>query len=282
MKLLVSVRSMEEAQAALEGGADLIDIKEPNRGPLGKARDSVIAAIVEVVAGRRPVSAAMGELCDANYLMACAETNTTCTPRRFANGILASYPPPGFADGGQGGAHTIDPKEDNSLHRSSYAIAPSGLDFVKFGLANSAIGPWCDQFLNLRAASCSTVVPTAYADWERSGSPPVGRIAAFVVEHQFPVLLIDTCIKDGCNLLSWLNRDSLEHLVGFLRDSGCGVALAGSLTERDIDVIAAVRPEWIAVRGAVCTNSDRKCRIDVNRVRRFKAALPTSDTRDRG
>ena len=64
MKLLVSVRSVEEALAALDGGADLIDVKEPENGPLGKATDEVIAEIVQYVAGRRPVSAAMGELLD--------------------------------------------------------------------------------------------------------------------------------------------------------------------------------------------------------------------------
>ncbi len=61
-RLLVSVRSATEAMAAFAGGADLIDIKEPSRGPLGRADDAVIAAIVAAVAGRRPVSAALGEL----------------------------------------------------------------------------------------------------------------------------------------------------------------------------------------------------------------------------
>src|SRR4051794_40361758 len=65
MKLLVSVRSAEEALAALEGGADLIDVKEPNRGPLGRADDEVIEAVIKAVDGRAPVSAAMGELKDA-------------------------------------------------------------------------------------------------------------------------------------------------------------------------------------------------------------------------
>lgn len=64
MNLLVSVRSAEEALAALEGGADVIDVKEPSRGPLGKADDAVIAEVIAAVAGRRPVSAAMGELQD--------------------------------------------------------------------------------------------------------------------------------------------------------------------------------------------------------------------------
>jgi uncharacterized protein (UPF0264 family) len=66
MKLLVSVRSAEEALAALEGGADVIDIKEPARGSLGRADDAIIAATLQVVAGRRTVSAACGELLEAN------------------------------------------------------------------------------------------------------------------------------------------------------------------------------------------------------------------------
>jgi uncharacterized protein (UPF0264 family) len=62
--LLVSVRSAEEAEAALAGGADVIDVKEPSRGSLGRADDTTIADVVRGVAGRRPVSAALGELRD--------------------------------------------------------------------------------------------------------------------------------------------------------------------------------------------------------------------------
>src|SRR4051794_20645147 len=63
--LLVSVRDAAEAAAALRGGADVIDVKEPRRGPLGRADDATVAAVVAAVAGRRPVSAALGELADA-------------------------------------------------------------------------------------------------------------------------------------------------------------------------------------------------------------------------
>jgi uncharacterized protein (UPF0264 family) len=60
--LLVSVRSTAEAIAAVEGGADLVDVKEPSRGSLGRADDAAVAAIVQAVGGRKPVSAAWGEL----------------------------------------------------------------------------------------------------------------------------------------------------------------------------------------------------------------------------
>ena len=60
--LLVSVRSAREARAALAGGAVLIDVKEPSRGPLGRAPDTAIRAVLKQVAPHCPVSAALGEL----------------------------------------------------------------------------------------------------------------------------------------------------------------------------------------------------------------------------
>jgi (5-formylfuran-3-yl)methyl phosphate synthase len=63
-RLLVSVRDREEALAALEGGADLIDIKEPTRGALGAAETAVWNEIRTAVDGRAPLSVALGELRD--------------------------------------------------------------------------------------------------------------------------------------------------------------------------------------------------------------------------
>lgn len=62
--LLVSVRSAAEARAAMAGGASVIDVKEPAHGALGRAADAVIAEVVVAVAGRCPVSAALGELAE--------------------------------------------------------------------------------------------------------------------------------------------------------------------------------------------------------------------------
>jgi len=61
-RLLVSVRSAEEAREALAGGAEIIDIKEPADGSLGAAVPGVRAEIVREVAGESPVTAALGEL----------------------------------------------------------------------------------------------------------------------------------------------------------------------------------------------------------------------------
>lgn len=59
--LLASVRTPEEALAALAGGADIIDLKEPARGALGRLPDAMIRAILAALAARRPTSATIGD-----------------------------------------------------------------------------------------------------------------------------------------------------------------------------------------------------------------------------
>lgn len=59
--LLVSVRSANEVESALAGGANLIDVKEPSKGPLAPAEAEVVAAVIAKVKGKVPVSAALGE-----------------------------------------------------------------------------------------------------------------------------------------------------------------------------------------------------------------------------
>jgi (5-formylfuran-3-yl)methyl phosphate synthase len=61
-QLLVSVRSPLEARAAVAGGADIIDVKEPSRGSLGQADPAVWQSVRSVVPRSIPVSVALGEL----------------------------------------------------------------------------------------------------------------------------------------------------------------------------------------------------------------------------
>lgn len=60
-KLLISVRSVEEARIAFEAGADIIDVKEPTKGSLGRSDVSTMQEIADIVAGKAPLSIALGE-----------------------------------------------------------------------------------------------------------------------------------------------------------------------------------------------------------------------------
>ena len=64
MQLLVSVANPAEARHALDGGADLIDAKDPSSGALGAVSLDTLRQIHTVVAGRRVVTAALGDAID--------------------------------------------------------------------------------------------------------------------------------------------------------------------------------------------------------------------------
>ncbi len=80
MRLLVSVKNAEEAMAALAGGADLIDAKDPAAGALGAVSLDVLRDIHSTVAGLRPVSAALGDAIDER--LSSATRGHTRSPAR--------------------------------------------------------------------------------------------------------------------------------------------------------------------------------------------------------
>ena len=62
IQLLASVRDAAEAETAIGAGADIIDLKAPNRGALGALAPEIIDACVRSVGGRAPLSATIGDL----------------------------------------------------------------------------------------------------------------------------------------------------------------------------------------------------------------------------
>ena len=64
MELLVSVSNAAEAQAAVEGGAGIIDAKDPFAGALGAVQPEVFSQICAAVDASRLVTAALGDAHD--------------------------------------------------------------------------------------------------------------------------------------------------------------------------------------------------------------------------
>jgi uncharacterized protein (UPF0264 family) len=61
MRLLVSVRDVRDADAAVRGGAEIVDAKDPRRGALGPVTPRTLARIRAAVPPGIPVSAALGD-----------------------------------------------------------------------------------------------------------------------------------------------------------------------------------------------------------------------------
>ena len=221
-RLLVSVRAAAEARAALDAGVHLIDVKEPQRGSLGAADGRQVADVLSTVAGRVPVSAAMGEL--------------------FRDRDWLSW------------------VGDRSLVSLSY---------VKWGLAGAKdhadwVGAWASA---VGHCPCGTsAVAVQYADWQTARSPPPRELLAACQAHAVRTLLVDTFEKSAGGLLDAWPIERLRPFVAAARDAQMTIVLAGSLTLATVPRVLSLRPDYIAVRGAVCRGR-REGTIDPCRVR---------------
>lgn len=61
-RFLASVKNVDEALIALDAGADIIDLKDPDKGALGALSADEIREITARIGGRKPVSATIGDL----------------------------------------------------------------------------------------------------------------------------------------------------------------------------------------------------------------------------
>jgi uncharacterized protein (UPF0264 family) len=211
-RLLVSVRSCEEARIAVAVGVDVVDVKEPRRGSLGAADADTLQAVRAEVAGRLPLSAALGELRE-------------------------------FASAGAGGF-------DGSLLKSleGFQFAKFGLA----GCASHHDWPlrWRDALAQLPADVSPIAV--AYADWQACDAPRPEDVLQTGLALGCAGLLIDTFDKRSGDLFYWHSHQRLAELVHAAQRGRRLAALAGSLTLKSIPRAIQTGADVIAVRGAVC------------------------------
>ncbi len=235
--LLVSVRNASEAMAALAGGADVIDVKEPTRGSLGAADVSAIRAVVTAIDGASPVTVAMGELLE---LQSGLEIQAQ---RSIPDGVMA------FKIGLAGCA-----KSDDWQSAWYEATLRS-----KGGRRTGAPYP----------------VGVAYADWRAATAPNPSDVLNAARDLDCPAILVDTWDKSCGTLFDHLSANDLCDFIVAAHRINMSVVLAGSLHEADISRAASLSPDLVAVRTAVCEGG-RNGTINAARVRQLKNAIAAS------
>jgi uncharacterized protein (UPF0264 family) len=236
MRLLVSVASGAEASAALAGGADFIDAKDPLTGALGAVSEEVLREVHAAVGGARPVTAALGDAAD--------EAQIEDAARVFA-AAGAAFVKVGFA---------------------GIASVPRAVALTMAAVRGAAAGGRGTSGV----VAFTGVVAVAYADAERVASLAAGSLVEVAARAGASGVLLDTADKAGPGLRRLIAPAALARWVAEAHEGGLFVALAGQLTMDDFAFVRDAGADIAGVRGAACEGG-RIGRVATERVRLLRA-----------
>ena len=218
LKLLVSVVNKAEALDSINGGADILDVKNPKEGSLGANFPRVIKEVKEVTPKNLKLSATIGDL-----------PNLPGTASLAALGAAVSG-----VDYVKAGLFGVKNCEEATTLMNEVVRAVKEYDS---GLKTIASG---------------------YADFRTVGCVNPLELPMVAHKAGADGVLVDVKIKDGkTNLFSFLTDGELKEFVDKAHDYDLLAALAGSLDATDIPRIQGLGADIIGVRGAVCAKKDR-------------------------
>ena len=207
----------KEALEAIAGGADIIDVKNPQEGALGANYPWVIKRIKEITPKNLEVSCTLGEVGNLPGSVSLAALG--------AASLGVDYIKVGLY-----GIKT--PREAIFLLQNVRKAAKEFNPKIKIAVAG-------------------------YADAEKIGAINPLLIPEIAHKSQVDVAMIDTSVKDGKNLFDYLTHEQLKGFVDSAHGFGLKAALAGSLRKQDLPVVYGLGADIAGLRGAACTNSNR-------------------------
>jgi hypothetical protein len=207
----------KEAFEAIAGGADIIDVKNPREGALGANFPWVIKRIRQLTPRNIEVSCALGDV----------------------------------------------PNLPGSVALAALGAAMLGVDYVKVGLYGFKTVQEAIYLLqNVNKATKQynpriKVAAVGYADAERIDALDPTQIPDIAFKAHVNVAMLDTAVKDGKNLFTFISAEQLKKFADYSHHLGLEVAFAGSLRKEDLPIIYSLGADIAGLRGAACTDSDR-------------------------
>jgi uncharacterized protein (UPF0264 family) len=236
MQLLISVVAAEEVSAALQGGADIVDVKNPAEGALGASLPHIIRRVRELTRPGIPVSATLGDLPHLPGTAALAALGAASCGVQFVKvGLMGSR----------------DPGDAVALLRD---VCRAVRDY--------------DPSVQ--------IIACAYADGDQIGALPPLALPAVAVQAGADGCLLDTYRKGTGTLLTHLTDGQLRLFVHDCRQSHLLCALAGSLTHKELPRVVRYRPDIVGFRTAACEGGRVHGRVVADQVRAIKSLLHDS------
>jgi uncharacterized protein (UPF0264 family) len=254
----VSVSAADEAHAAIEGGADIVDAKNPHDGALGPVSLDALAAIRRAIGPARLLTAALGDAREGNGRRATGDGSE--------------------ADAEDSRLWTLDSgSATTDIESTARAYAQAGAALVKVGCAGrpDVVGPFLAAAVRGAGRGNAGVVAVAYADANGGAIATLHGVIELARAAGARGVLVDTADKSGPGLTSLVAPGALAEWVSRARAAGLLAAVAGSLSLGDLPVVAACGADVAGVRGAAC-DGGRLGRVTAQRVASLSEMLRVS------
>lgn len=239
MRLLVSVAGVREVEAAVLGGADIIDVKNPAEGALGANFPRVISEIRSRTPSHIPVSATIGDMPDLPGTAALAALGAAVCGVQYVKVGLK-----GAGDAGQ---------------------ATRLLREVRLAVEQVEAPP--------------QVIATAYADAHLIPALLPQDLPRAAHEAGVHGCLIDTLGKTSHGLLGLMDSDSLFDFVQDCKGRGLLCGLAGSLDLDTLPLACAAGPDLVGVRTAALEGDRVNGLVVTEKVEGLKSLVQAAGSR---
>jgi len=226
LRLLISVLDCEEAVEAVEGGADIVDVKNPKEGCLGANFPWIIKEVRRITPTKVEVSATLGDL---PYLPGTASLASSGAAASGAQYVKA----------GLYGVRSVTEGVTlmRNVGRALREYAPKG-----------------------------KVIAAGYADYRVLGCLNPMKLPSVAHKAEADGVMVDVRRKDGRKLFHYLQPRQLRKFVKEAHELGLTVALAGSLGAEGAARAKELEADILGVRRAACINNGGVSRFLVRRL----------------
>ncbi len=231
MLLLISPINTEEALEAIEGGADIIDVKNPKEGSLGANFPWVIKNIRNMTPEGMHVSATLGDVPYKPGTVSLAAAGAVVSGADYIKvGLYGTKNYDEALEVMENVVKTVKEFDENAL-----------------------------------------VVASGYADAHRVGSIDPMEIPRVAADSGSDLAMVDTAVKDGKTLFDFMDQAKIQEFNDKIHDYGLKSALAGSVKKEQLQLLYEIGCDVVGIRGAACTGGDRnKGSINRTAVRELK------------
>ncbi|MGB9937055.1 MAG: (5-formylfuran-3-yl)methyl phosphate synthase [Methanobacterium sp.] len=217
MLLLISPINTEEAHEAIEGGADIIDVKNPKEGSLGANFPWVIKNVREMTPKDMLVSATLGDVPYKPGTVSLAAMGAAVSGADYIK--VGLYGTTNY---------------DESLEVMKNVV--------------KTVNDYNEDAI---------VVASGYADAHRVGAVDPMEIPKVAADAGADLAMVDTAVKDGKTLFDFMNEEMITKFNDEIHEYGLKSALAGSIKKDQLETLYNLGTDVVGIRGAACIGGDR-------------------------